>query len=606
MRFSCPARTWRRPVALLLSAVLLAGAGARLSGQASALAALITDVARSREARHPLPLPAGADPRYRDRLPIVSEQLVDDQTRELSGFLERLGSIDRTALAPAEQVDADILERQLRHGLEENRFRTHLMPLGSRTGFHIGFAGLPDRRVLGSVADGDDYVAKLASFQEHTRQQIARLRLGIEAGLTTPREVLEGYDATIRPYLVDDERQSVFYRPLTSLPASIPAADRARLLTDGARAIRESVIPGYREFLQFITREYLPAARTTIGFSALPGGRELYQARIRWYTTLPLSPDEVHRIGQNEVTRIRGEMEAIRREVGFGGTLQAFIEALRTDPRFYVASPEQYLAAVALAAKRMDGQLPRLFADLPRTPYGIRAMPDAIAPRESAGYYDGGDPGRQGGFVNVNTSDLSHRPLYVTESLAFHEGVPGHHLQIMLARELPGVSDFRRDSGITAFVEGWALYAERLGREVGLSTDPYSRFGLAVYEIWRAVRLVVDTGMHALGWTRRQAIDFMMANTGFSGQQATAEVNRHVTEAGQGLAYTVGLLKIVELRREAERTLGARFDLRAFHSAVLGGGAVPLEQLERQVRAWVAARAASPPGAPESARQRER
>lgn len=300
------------------------------------------------------------------------------------------------------------------------------------------------------------------------------------------------------------------------------------------------------------------------------------------------SPEQIHQLGLAEVARIRAEMAAIIDTVGFAGDFAAFVAFLRSAPRFYVLSETDYVKAVAWAAKRMDGMLPRLFATPPRTPYGVRAIPPLIAPRLSAGYYDRGEAdGSRAGFVNVNTSDLASRPLYVAEALAFHEGAPGHHLQIMLTEENPSLSDFRKQATTTAFVEGWALYAERLGLEVGLYDDPYADFGRLSYEIWRAVRLVVDTGIHALGWTRQQAIATMAENTGMALGPATAEVDRHITEPGQGLAYKMGELSIRGLRAEAEAHLGDRFDLRAFHDQILRHGAVPLFVLEREVRAWI-------------------
>jgi uncharacterized protein (DUF885 family) len=310
-------------------------------------------------------------------------------------------------------------------------------------------------------------------------------------------------------------------------------------------------------------------------------------------------------MGLREVDRLRLAMQAVARRAGFAGTLPEFVEFLRREPRFYAASSDDYLRAVALWAKRMDGALPRLFARLPRTPYGVRAMPPRVAPRMSAGYYDHGEAdGTKGGYVNINTSDLPARPLYVAPVLAFHEGAPGHHLQIMLARENEQLSDFRRKLGITAFGEGWGLYAEQLGADAGLEEDPYQEFGRLTYEIWRAVRLVVDSGVHALGWSRQQAIDYMAENTGFKLGPATAEVDRHITEAGQGLAYTPGMLKIRELRHKAEQRLGRAFDLRQFHDAVLRNGALPLDLMQQQVEAWLEAevarlaRAASGTGGP--------
>lgn len=559
-----------------------------------ALSTLIRDIGAHREKGYVLPLPAGADARYAKRLEDVSEARYANEAKTLAEFDGRLKAIDRAALPVALQTDAEILARQLRDRQNELRFRAFEIPMGSREGFHFELAALPDKYNFDKVADFDDYIAKLQSFREHAAQNIALLRLGLKSGRTVQKDVLGGYDEPVAALIVDDVKSSGLYRPLASIPATIPAADRERIVRDGTAALRDSVMPGLREFLTFLRAEYLPKARTTLGLNALPDGAAFYRHRILMHTTLSLSPEEVHETGKREVARIRAEMEQVIKRTGFTGTFAEFIKFLQDDPRFTVDSEEKYMQAVALAAKRMDGALPRMFSLLPRTPYGIRPMPERIAIRQSAGYYDQGAPdGTRAGFVNINTSDIKARPLYVAESLAFHEGVPGHHLQIMRARENQALSDFRRRLGITVFVEGWGLYAERLGREVGFFQDPYNDFGRLTYEIWRAVRLVVDSGVHALGWTRAQAIAYMAENTGFKIGPSTAEVDRHITEAGQGLAYTFGMLKILDLRHRAEERLGPKFDLKAFHEAILKNGALPLDLLDREVSAWIDATAAA-------------
>ncbi|MEO8500015.1 MAG: DUF885 domain-containing protein [Vicinamibacteria bacterium] len=562
----------------------------------AALGELIQDIGKQRQQGYVLPRPEGVDPRYAKRLEDVSERRYAEEARTLSAFDSRLHAIDRATLSASLQTDAEILSRQLRDRQEELRFRAFEMPLGSREGFHFEISALPDRYNFDKVADFDDYIAKLQSFREHAGQTIALLRTGLKSGRTLPKDVLFGYDEPVAVLIVDDVNASLLYQPLIHTPASFSAGDRERIVRDGAAALRDSVMPGLRDFLGFLRSEYLKGARATLGLSALPDGDAFYRHRILMHTTLPLSPQEVHETGKREVTRIRAEMEQVMRRAGFTGTFAEFIKFLQDDPRFTVDSEEKYLQAVALAAKRMDGALPRIFSLLPRTPYGIRPMPERIAIRQSAGYYDSGEPdGTRAGFVNVNTSDIRARPLYVAESLAFHEGVPGHHLQIMRTRENTALSDFRRKVGITVFVEGWGLYAERLGREVGFFQDPYNDFGRLTYDEPHPVRLVVDSGVHALGWTRAQAIAYMAENTGFKIGPSTAEVDRHITEAGQGLAYTFGMLKILDLRKRAEERLGPRFDLKAFHEAILRNGALPLDLLDREVTAWIEAAAAAAP-----------
>lgn len=466
--------------------------------------------------------------------------------------------------------------------------RCRALPIASRR-------SIAERYTFDTVNQYDDYIAKLQSFGEHTAQRIDLLRAGLTSGRTLPRDVLAGYDAPVAAQVYSDITQSPLYRPFAQVPAALDPVDRTRIMQDGPAAIRASVMPGLQAFLDFLRREYIPGARTTLGLADLPDGDAFYRHRIRMHTTLDLSPTAVHDTGLREVARLRTEMKQVKARAGFAGTLAEFMIFLQTDPRFTVKTEREYLQAVSWAAKRMDGELPRLFSLLPRAPYGIRPMPDRIALRQSAGYYDAGAAnGTRAGWVNINTSDLRARPLYVVESLAFHEGVPGHHLQIMRTQENTALSGFRRGLGITVYTEGWGLYAERLGREVGFFADPYSDFGRLTYEIWRAVRLVVDSGVHAFGWTRARAIAYMAENTGFQAGPSTAETDRHITEAGQGLAYTFGMLKILDLRAAAEARLGARFDIKAFHEAILRNGPLPLDLLEREVRAWIDTPAGGP------------
>jgi uncharacterized protein (DUF885 family) len=363
---------------------------------------------------------------------------------------------------------------------------------------------------------------------------------------------------------------------------------RPRLRKELQAVIRVSVVPAYDMLRKFLLEEYLPSARESISAAELPDGRAFYQHRIRYFTTLDLTPDAVHQTGLDEVRRIRAEMEAIIRTTGFTGSFRAFIDFLRTDPRFYAPSPDQLLKETAYVLKRIDGELPRLFSTLPRLPYGIRAIPEFSAPGNTTAYYQpGAGDGTRAGTYYVNTYDLKSRPLYEIEALSLHEAVPGHHLQIAIQQELGELPNFRRFSGFTAFVEGWALYAERLGLEVGFYTDPYSDFGRLSYEMWRACRLVVDTGMHALGWTRQEAIDFMAENTSSTLLNITNEVDRYIGWPGQALAYKIGELKIRELRAHAEEMLGSRFDRREFHDLLLGSGAVSLDVLEILVHTWI-------------------
>ncbi len=574
-------------VTALALLVPLAGAGAQSTASAG-LRKLFEDAWEFDLRESPLFATRVGDHRYNDRLPSVG--VADHQRRHAAerAFLDRLRAIDRDALGPEDRISADIFERLKQDEIAEHEFRTYLIPITNREGFHVSFAQLPDQVPLNTTADYENYIARLRAFKRYADQHIELMRLGLSEGFTLPRVVLVGFEDALRPQIVEDPGESLLYAPFQDFPASVSADDRARLSQAGARAIAESVVPGYRAFYEFMRDEYVPAAREQIGAAVLPNGRAFYEHRVRRFTTLALSPVEVHRIGLAEVERIRGEMEKIIERVGFEGGFQEFVAYLRTDPRFYAEGPEELMSRASYVLKRMDGQLPRLFKTLPRLPYGIRPIPDFIAPKTTTAYYTpGAGDGTRAGFYNVNLYDLASRPLYEVEALSFHEAVPGHHLQIALQQEIEDLPTFRRFSGFTAFVEGWALYSERLGLEVGFYTDPYSDFGRLSYEMWRACRLVVDPGMHFLGWTRRQAIDFMAANTALSLRNIEAEIDRYIAWPGQAVAYKIGELKIRELREKAERELGPRFDLREFHDVVLRSGAVPLDVLERSVEDYI-------------------
>jgi uncharacterized protein (DUF885 family) len=530
------------------------------------------------------------DRRYNARLSEVGLAAHRRSVEASRAALLRLRAIPRDSLGERDRQNYDIFLRAASERIADAEFGGHLIPITNREGFHTSFPELPSRVPLTTVRDYEDYVARLRAFRAYAGQHVELMREGMRVGMVLPRISVDSVPGTLTPHIVDDPAKSLLYRPFERFPESVPDSARARLAAAGREAIAGSVVPGYRDFLQFMRREYIPAARSSTGASALPNGRAYYRSRVRAYTTLDLTPEQVHRTGLAEVARIRAAMDSVMRATGFKGDFAAFVQFLRSEPRFYADTPERLLERTGLVLKRMDGELPRLFGRLPRLPYGIKPIPDFIAPRTTTAYYSSGAPdGSRAGTYFVNTFDLRSRPLYEVESLSLHEAVPGHHLQIALAQELEGVPNFRRVLGITAFVEGWALYAESLGSEVGFYTDPYSYFGHLTYDAWRACRLVVDTGIHEFGWTRQRAIDYMAANTGLSLRNIENEVDRYIAWPGQALAYKTGQLKIRELRTEAERTLGPRFDVRAFHDVVLGSGAVPLDVLDANVRAWIAA-----------------
>jgi uncharacterized protein (DUF885 family) len=529
------------------------------------------------------------DARYRDQLPDMSEEAEGRRVERKREFLKQAAKIDRNRLNRSEQIHLDIFQQLLRQDLAEFQFGMHLIPITNRWGFHIEFMDLPNRTRFSDVASYEAYIERLVKFRPYSDQHVALLRRGIDTSRTLPSVVLEGYLDTILPHVVDDPSESRLYAPFRSLPASFSASEKKRLIGMVRDAIATSVVPGYRAFGKFMAEEYLPVARGTIAAAALPNGRAFYRHRVKRFTTLDITPEEVHEIGLKEVSRIRKEMRAVPAKVGFDGSYQAFVQHLRTDPKFYATTPEELLKEVAYTLKVMDGKLPELFKNLPRMPYGIRQVPDYIAPKTTTAYYSppAGD-GSVAGYYYVNTYALKSRPLYEVQALSLHEAVPGHHLQIALQQELTDLPNFRRFASFTAYVEGWALYAERLGLEVGFYDDPYDDFGRLSYEMWRACRLVVDTGIHYLGWTRQQAVTYMSDNTALSIHNITAEVDRYIAWPGQALGYKMGELKIRQLRHDAELALGDRFDIRDFHDAVLRSGAVPLSVLEENVKLYIA------------------
>lgn len=517
----------------------------------------------------------------------MTEADIERRAAAARRFRDRLLEIPRDRLSDEDLVHRDIFESMLGERIGDVEFGGHLLPINADSGFHIGMARLPNSLPLASVADYEAYIALLRDIPRYFGEHIALMRRGLERGITVPRVVLGGYEVTIASHVLEDPEASVFYAPFAAFPERIPEADRARLRAAGAEAVLGGAVAAYRTFLDFFENEYRPAARTTIGASDLPNGREYYAFLIGRFTTLDRTAEEIHRVGLGEVERIRREMDEAMRATGFTGTFAEFLEFLRTDSRFYVDTPEELLREAMWIVKRMDGALPRLFGRLPRQPYTVEPVPDAIAPKYTGGRYVGAPlTSTQPGRYWVNTYQLDSRPLYTLESLSLHEAVPGHHLQNALAKELD-LPEFRRYYGIGAYGEGWALYSELLGLEVGFYDDPYNNFGRLTYEMWRACRLVVDTGMHALGWTRQATLDYLSAHTALSIHEITTETDRYIAWPGQALGYKMGELKIRELRALAEAELGDRFDIRAFHDAVLLNGPVTLPVLDTVIRRWI-------------------
>ena len=525
---------------------------------------------------------------YGDRLPAIAPADLARQYAFQKAALAELATIDRAKLPPFEAVNYDEFKRQLGIAIGNYELGDYQVPFNADSGFHSGFSRLSKDVPLATAKDYENYIARLRAWPAYVEQQIAHMRTGLRRGMSVPRATLEGYESTIAAHAVDDPSKSVFWEPFAQFPASVPASEHERLRTAGRAAVA-SAVSGYATLLDFFRKEYLPGARKTLAAYEMPNGRAYYQHKIREFTTLDLTPQEIHKTGLAEVERIGAEMNAVMKQVGFQGDFAAFLQFLRTDPRFYAKTPEELLARASRIAKRIDGKLPSLFRTLPRLPYTVEPVPADIAPKYTTGRYVGAPQGStQPGIYWVNTYKLDARPLYNLEALTLHEAVPGHHLQIALSHELANLPNFRRYSYISAFGEGWGLYSEWLGLEAGFYTDPYDNFGRLTYEMWRACRLVVDTGIHSMGWTRQQAIDYMATRTALPIHEVTTEVDRYISWPGQALAYKLGELEIKKLRRRAETTLGPRFDVRDFHDVVLGSGSVPLSVLEANVDAWIA------------------
>ncbi len=584
-------RSWLIPGLLTLAFVVAPPPTVAQDTTADRLHQLFEDAWEYRLQENPLFATSVGVHTYNDELPTVSAEAAKRRLKKERAFLKRLREIDRSALSNEDRLNYDLFERVRERRIAEGEVRDYLIPITNRSGFHVSFPQLADRMPLNTVADYEDYISRLNAFERYARQHIALMQTGVEEGYTLPTVVLDGTPETIRAQIVEDPTESRLHEPFEEFPDRIGEEERARLRKAGAAAIDTSVVPGYEAFLAFMTNTYIPNARDTIAAATLPNGKAYYEHKVRYYTTLDRTPEEIHQKGLAEVKRIRREMMEIVEQEGFGDDLDGFVEFLRTDDQFYADSAKALLAKTAHVLKRMDGRLPELFETLPRMSYGIREVPDYIAPRTTTAYYQrpAGD-GTRAGFYYVNTHDLPSRPLYEIQALSLHEAVPGHHLQIALQQELEGLPAFRRHTNFTAFVEGWALYAERLGLEVGFYNDPYSNFGRLSYEMWRALRLVVDTGLHDMGWSRQRAIDYMLENSALTETNVTNEVDRYIAWPGQALAYKMGELKIRSLRQTAKEKLGERFDLREFHDVVLGNGSIPLRVLERQVEAYLEAK----------------
>ena len=525
---------------------------------------------------------------WTDMSPEAFQRRYDDEGQ----FVQRLEQLEPATLTSDEQINRAMLLRQLRDNRTEFEDGLHLIALNMRSGPQHRHSMI-DYLPMDSEQDYQDWLARLSALPEQLGDYRALLQEGIARERTQAQIVMSRVPAQIQNLITDDAADSPFYRAFAEMPESFDEETRETLSSSAATIIAEQINPALQELLSFLEQDYLPAARAP-GIGSLPGGKQVYSRLAQHFTTTDLTPDEIHEIGLQEVARIRSEMLAVIEEVKFEGDIAAFNTFLRTDPQFYYDTPEALLEGYQAVSKRLDPGLVKLFGKLPRAPYGVRPIPDEEAPDTTTAYYmrpaiDGSRPG----WYYVNLHQPAVRPKFEMEVLSVHESVPGHHLQIALAQELTGLPEFRRNGGFTAFIEGWGLYSERLGYDMGLYTDPYSRYGQLVYDMWRAVRLVVDTGIHYFGWSRQKAIDYFLDNAAKSEADIINEIDRYIGWPGQALAYKIGQLKMLELRSKAETALGDRFDIRSFHDHMLGAGALPLDILEARMDAWLAAQLAN-------------
>lgn len=578
----------RTPTALLIALLtVLPPSMCRAQTEAEKLHALFESEWERTMKENPTWASQLGDRRYGREWEDQTEAAILKSQEKTRAALARLRKIDITQLSTEDRLNHRLFEQEYDARVAQQPFQLHLIPLNQRGGIQDQ-SNLSRSLRFDSLADYEDWLTRLQRLPEQIDQTIALMRAGMAAGMLHPKVIMKRIPPQIRQQIVADPKTSLYYEAFRTFGIEISEADRRRLQTAALTTIEAEIVPAYQRFLTFFTEEYIPASFDQVGCWQRTNGRQMYAVLARKFTTTSLTPQQIHDIGQREVKRIRAEMQTIQKRVGFAGSFQEFLTHLRSAPEFYYEDPNDLLAAYRACCRRIDPQLPRLFHRLPKTPYEIVPIPAQMAPDTTTAYYqqpsaDGSRPGRY--FVNLYRPQ--DRPKYEIEALSLHESVPGHHFQIALAMELENVPSFRRYGGYTAFIEGWGLYSEKLGEELGLYQDDYSKFGQLTYEMWRAVRLVVDTGIHELQWTRQEAIDFFAANTAKSLLDIENEVDRYIAWPGQALAYKIGELRIRELRARAERQLGDRFNVKDFHEVVLKNGAVPLDILEEQVDSWL-------------------
>ncbi len=528
------------------------------------------------------------DPRYDDRLRDLAVPAIEASKAHKRDLLNRIREIERARLTGQDVLSYDLFLRETEQGVALQRFPSELMPISQMNGVQLNIPQLPRLAPLRSVKNYDDFLARLEAYPRQVDQIIELMKGGINAGWVPPEVPIRKVLPQIAKQLAQDVKQGPLYKPFESFPEAIAPADRSRLEVRAFEAIKGLIVPALGRLHQFMAETYLPACRKEIAATSLPDGVAYYQSQVKLYTTTDFSAGEIHEIGLKEVGRIRAAMDVVIKSTGFSGSFSEFLNMLRTDPRFARMESDQVLPGFRDIAKRVDPELPKLFVELPRTPYGIREIP-AYQGETAEHYTRGAADGSRAGYFNANVLGGATRRKYEMEALLLHEAVPGHHLQIARAQELKDLPEFRRTAGYSAYSEGWGLYAESLGEELGLYKNSYSKFGRLSFEIHRACRLVVDTGMHAMGWSRERAITYLKENSGLSESFVEAEIDRYIAWPAQALSYKIGELRIKELRARAESALGPRFDIRKFHNALIDDGPVPLDVLGRRIEEWIKA-----------------
>ncbi len=499
-----------------------------------------------------------------------------------------LNRISSNSLAFAEQINLELLKYSIEDDIYSYKYQAYLNPILADEGFHTSLAGMGSQ-IPGTKKEFEDYTKRLKDIPRFVNEYLELMRKGLSLGISQPSNILNGYENTYTQHIVTDVTKSVFYKPFLKKPFSISDEDWKKITGEGSKAILDYAVEGYKKIKIFFDTEYLPKTRTAGGVSNIPNGIDYYKELVHHYTTTALSYEDIYQLGLQEVDRIKKEMQEVLKEASFNGSMQEFINYLRTDPKFYATTAEQLLKEASYIAKKADGFLPRFFGKLPRQPYNVEPVPAHLAPTYTAGRYSGANiRSKNSGHYWVNTYNLSSRPLYALEALTLHEAVPGHHLQTSLTQELDSLPQFRRNLYVNAFGEGWGLYCEYLGTEMGFYKDPYSHFGRLTYEMWRACRLVLDVALHTKGWTREQAVKYLAENTALSLHEVNTEINRYISWPGQALAYKMGEIKIKELRKKAEERLKDKFDIREFHDLILSQGTLTLSLLEKIVDKWMA------------------